>query len=128
MPRNNSAFERVAHRGASGEAPENTIPAFEIAFNQYRCDRVELDLHLTRDGVPVVFHDETLERTTNGVGWLRQFSLREIKSLDAGFQFDPQGKGEFPYRGKGVKVPTLEEVLATFPDRGFFFEIKDRGR
>ena len=120
-------FERVAHRGASSEAPENTLPAFELAFKKYRCDRVELDLHLTRDGVPVVFHDETLERTTDGVGWLRQFSLREIKALDAGFRFDPGGKGEFPYRGKGVKVPTLEEVLTIFSDRGFFLEIKDRG-
>ncbi len=127
MPRSNCVFEKIAHRGASAEAPENTLPAFERAFHQYHCDRVELDLRLTRDGVPVVFHDETLERTSNGKGLLRHFSLREIKALDAGFQFDPAGKGKYPFRGKGVTLPTLEEVLTSFPGRGFFLEMKDRG-
>lgn len=120
-------FEKVAHRGASAEAPENTLPAFELAFNKYRSDRVEMDLRLARDGVPVVFHDETLERVTNGCGRVRGFSLHEIQSLDAGFRFDPRGRGEFPFRGKGVKISTLEEILAAFPGGKFFLEIKDRG-
>lgn len=121
-------FEKIAHRGASAEAPENTIPAFELAFNRYGCDRVEMDIRLTRDGVPVIFHDQMLEGTTNGTGCVRALSVREIKALDAGFRFDPQGNGGFPFRGKDVTIPTLEEVITTFPDRGFFIEIKDRGR
>ncbi len=119
-------FERIAHRGASGEAPENTIPAIRLAVQKYQVDRVEIDLRLTRDGVPVVIHDATLERTTDGKGKVRQSSLAELKRRDAGFWFDREGKKEFPYRAKGVTVPTLEEVLSEFPDTPFCLEIKDK--
>ena len=121
-------FERVAHRGASGEAPENTLEAIRIAVEKYRVDRVEVDLCLTRDGVPVIFHDEILDRTTNGKGVVSEFTLEELKRLDAGFHFDPAARGAFPFRGKGVKIPTLEALLHEFPQTGFFLEIKDRGR
>ena len=126
MPRGSFEFKKIAHRGASGEAPENTLPAFQLAFQKYHCDKVEMDVRLTRDGVPLVIHDATLERTTNGIGRVDQHSLRRIQSLDAGFWFDPAGRREFPYRGKGVRISTLEEVLNQFPDSGFFLELKDR--
>lgn len=121
-------FERIAHRGASGEAPENTIPAILLAVQKYKIDRVEIDLRLNREGIPVVIHDATLERTTNGKGKVREYSLAELKRWDAGFGFDPEGKKEFPYRGKGVTIPTLEEVLTHFPETPFCLEIKDKER
>lgn len=117
---------RIAHRGASGEAPENTIAAIRLAIEKYQVDMVEVDLRVTKEGVPVVFHDATLERTTEGVGPIRDYSLAELKKRDAGFCFDPAGKGEFPYRGKGVTIPTLEELLAQFPETRFCLEIKEK--
>ena len=118
--------ERIAHRGASREAPENTIPAIRLAVEKYQVDRVEIDLRLTSEGIPVVFHDRTLERTTEEHGTLREFSLAKLQALDAGFWFDPQGRKEFPRRGKEIRIPTLEEVLIQFPETNFCLEIKDR--
>ena len=124
--KNSSGFKRVAHRGASGEVPENTLPAVALALQRYQTDLVELDLRLTKDGVPVILHDETLERTTNGKGPVRRQNFRELKTLDAGFRFDPEGKKSFPFRGKGITVPALEEVLRGFPESGFLLEIKEK--
>lgn len=134
MPKNSSVFEelcehypvRIAHRGASEEAPENTLPAIRLAITKYRVDLVEADLQSSREGVPVVCHDDTLERTTNGMGRVSQYPLSELKTLDAAYFFDPSGKGEFPYRGKGVTIPTLEEVLREFPEVRFCLEIKEK--
>ena len=126
MPRSNFGFERIAHRGASREAPENTIPAIRLAVQKYQVDRVEIDLRLSREGVPVVIHDAALERTTDGKGKVRQYSLAELKKRDAGFWFDPEGKKEFPHRGKGVRIPTLAEVLTEFPETRFCLEIKEK--
>lgn len=117
---------RIAHRGASKEAPENTLPAFSLAIQKYQVDMVEMDLQLTQDGVPVVFHDLTLERVTEGQGLLSKHSLAQLKTLDAGFGFDPTGKKEFPFRGKGAAIPTLEEVLTEFPNACFCLEIKEK--
>jgi glycerophosphoryl diester phosphodiesterase len=94
----------IAHRGASGTAPENTLPAFERAV-QLGADMIELDVQLTRDGEVVVVHDWTLERTCDGSGLVRERSLAEIQRLDAGSWFDA--------RFRGARVPTLGEVLAT---------------
>lgn len=127
MQRDSCGFKRIAHRGASGEAPENTLAAFRLAFQKYRSDQVEMDIRLTKDHVPIVIHDAALERTTNGKGLVNQHALKEIQSLDAGFYFDPDGKMKFPYRGKNVKISTLEEVLNEFPNSGFCLEIKDPG-
>lgn len=134
MPRSSSVFEelcerypvRIAHRGASKEAPENTLPAIRLALLKYRVDLVEVDLRSSREGVPVVFHDDTLERTTNGKGRVSQYPLSELKAFDAAYFFDPFGRGEFPYRGKGVTIPTLEEVLREFPEVRFCLEIKEK--
>lgn len=128
MPNASSGFERIAHRGASGEAPENTLPAVQLAVEKYGVDRVEVDLRLTRDGIPVVFHDAKLDRITNAKGPLSKHSLRELKSYDAGFWFDPQGSENFPYRERGVTIPTLEELLTSFPETNFCLEIKEKQR
>jgi glycerophosphoryl diester phosphodiesterase len=125
MPNVNSAFKRIAHRGASGEAPENTLEAVRLAFEKYKVDMVEVDLRLSKDGVPIILHDETLDRTTDGKGPVSHYTVEEIKKKDAGFHFDPEKKGEFPYRGKGVTVPTFQELLKEYPNHGFFLEIKD---
>jgi glycerophosphoryl diester phosphodiesterase len=93
----------IAHRGASGAAPENTLAAFRAALAA-GADGVEFDVHLSRDGVPVVIHDETLERTTTGHGAVGAASAAELAALEAGAWFRP------PLRGEGV--PPLEAVLA----------------
>lgn len=90
-----------AHRGASGYAPENTIPAFRMAA-EMRADGVELDVQLTRDGELVVCHDETVDRTSSGHGPVADFSLEELKRLDF-------CNGNLAY--ERVQIPTLEEVL-----------------
>lgn len=99
----------IAHRGASACAPENTLAAFERAFS-LGADGIELDVTLTRDGVPVVIHDDTVDRTTNGTGAVAQMTLEEIQSLDAGRWCSTEFRGE--------KVPTLAEVLKTVGQRG----------
>ena len=101
------------HRGAAGLAPENTVPSFALAL-ALGADILELDVHATRDGIIVVMHDARLERTTNGNGALCDLALYELQQLDAGYHFT-RGGGDFPYRGHGVRVPTLESVLKQFP-------------
>jgi len=91
-----------AHRGASQRAPENTMAAFALAAES-GADGIECDVHLSHDGVPVVIHDETLERTSDGHGAVGRLSLAALKRLDAGSWFGPDWTGE--------PIPTLEEVL-----------------
>src|SRR4051812_8087205 len=96
----------IAHRGASGTAPENTLAAFRRAAD-LGAPMIELDVQLTADGEVVVIHDFTLDRTTDGVGSVRHRSLAQIRRLDAGAWFAPAFRGE--------RVPTLAEVLQNFP-------------
>jgi len=106
----------IADRGASAEAPEHTIAAFELALQQ-GADGIALDVHATRDGQPVVFHDFSLERTTDGAGAVNAHTLREMKRLDAGVW---RGR-----RFEGQRVQTLQEVLERFRDRTrFWIEIR----
>lgn len=108
-----------AHRGASSEAPENTLASF-VAAEEAGADGIELDIHLTRDGVPVVLHDATVDRTTNGSGAVSRLSLSALRRLDAGSWFAPGFVGE--------PVPTLEEVLDWAGGRlRLNLEIKDFG-
>src|SRR5207249_8341911 len=109
------------HRGAAGIAPENTMVSFRQALAA-GVDYLELDVHGTRDGVVVVIHDSTLERTTNAAGAVRDLSFPEIERLDAGFRFVRDGT--YPFRGQGVRVPSLEELLEEFPDVPLNIEIK----
>jgi glycerophosphoryl diester phosphodiesterase len=112
-----------AHRGGAACWPENTLLAFEKAL-QSGCPLLETDLHMTRDGVIVAFHDDTLERTTDGRGPIWTLDWRELQALDAGYRFSPDGGETFPYRGKGLRVPALHEVMALGPQVRVNAEIK----
>jgi glycerophosphoryl diester phosphodiesterase len=114
----------IAHRGASGFAPENTMPAFSLAIEQ-GADAIELDVRLTADQVPVVVHDATLDRTTDGRGEVRACSLAELTKLDAGARFTPDKGRTFPFRASSIRIPTLTEVLRAFPEVSFLVEIKE---
>lgn len=115
----------LAHRGGAALAPENTLLAFRQAIEWWGADILEIDVQPTRDGEVVVIHDESVDRTTDGRGAVADQSLSEITALDAGFRFTPDGGLTFPYRGQGVRVPTLQEVLDAFPDYRINVEIKD---
>jgi glycerophosphoryl diester phosphodiesterase len=106
----------IAHRGASAAAPENTIAAFELAVTQ-EADGIELDVHLSADGHPVVIHDDSLERTTDGAGPVAARTMRELKRLDAGGWYGPSFRGQ--------RIQTLQEVLERFKGRArFWIELK----
>lgn len=113
----NSNILIVAHRGASGYAPENTMAAFEKAF-QMKADYLELDIQMTKDGKLVVIHDPTVDRTTNGTGEVHQYTYEELCNLDAG--------GWFHKKFSGQSIPTLEVVIATYNRKmGLLIEIKN---
>ncbi len=112
-----------AHRGGAGLWPENTLFAFQKAWD-LGVDVLEMDVHITRDGQVVVIHDSTVDRTTNGTGAVRDLTLAEIQALDAGYRFTPDDGKTYPYRGKGIRIPTLEEVFDAFPDARFNIEVK----
>ncbi len=97
----------IAHRGFSGVYPENTLLAFKKAI-ELCVDEIEFDIKMTKDGIPVIIHDETIDRTTNGKGRICDLTLKEIKSFDAGIKFGE----EF----KGLKIPTFEEALDIIPE------------
>ncbi len=112
---------RMAHRGSRLLWPENTMEAFRGAVALgYRY--IETDVRISADGHVIVFHDDTLERTTNGTGKVVDRSLDGLRRLDAGYHFD--AAGGFPMRGKGVGISTLGEVLAEFPDVHFNIDLK----
>ncbi|MCX8072867.1 MAG: glycerophosphodiester phosphodiesterase [Candidatus Binatia bacterium] len=111
------------HRGAAGQAPENTLPSFALGL-ALGADILEFDVHPTRDGFIVVIHDDTLDRTTNGSGLVRDHALHQIERLDAGYHFSRDGR-DFPFRGHGVRVPTFEAVLKQFPLATCNVEIKE---
>ncbi|MBI3316609.1 MAG: hypothetical protein HYZ85_01215 [Candidatus Omnitrophica bacterium] len=115
----------IGHRGAGAYLPENTLESFDLALGPMQADMIEFDVHRTRDKIPVILHDARLERTTNGSGYIFQKTLGEIESLDAGFRFDPQKNKSFPERGKGLKIPTLEQVFDRYPEKMFAIEIKE---
>lgn len=104
-----------AHRGGAGEAPENTLAAFEIARSLgYRY--LETDVHLTRDGVVVAFHDERLDRVTDRDAAICDLTSAELAAVDAGYTFSTDGGRTYPFRGRGVHVSPLEEILVRWPD------------
>lgn len=110
-----------AHRGGLALSPENTIAAFDRGMAA-GADGLELDVRLSRDGVVVVHHDETLERTTNGRGPVSAHTADELARVDAGYHFTREGA--FPFRGQGIGVPRLEEVLRRYPDAQLIIEMK----
>jgi glycerophosphoryl diester phosphodiesterase len=117
----------IAHRGASADRPENTLEAFRLALAQ-GADAFELDVRITRDGVPVLMHDPALDRTTDRTGLVRRLAAAEVRRADAGAGYlAPDGSR--PWAGRGIGVPTLAEVLEEFPRVPILVEPKvpDRG-
>ncbi|NTX13259.1 glycerophosphodiester phosphodiesterase [Myxococcus sp. CA051A] len=114
----------ISHRGGASLAPENTMEAFRQAVERFHTDMLELDVHVTRDGEVIVAHDDTLERCTDGFGPLAGQTLSELKKLDAGYGFTPDEGRTFPFRGQGVRIPTLREVLRAFPALRLNVELK----
>ena len=104
-----------AHRGASGYAPENTLEAFKLAIIQ-GADGIELDVQLTKDGVPVVIHDETIDRVTAKTGFVKDYTLNELKELTV-------LENRFP-EYNACKIPTLEEVLNAVKPSGIQVNIE----
>jgi glycerophosphoryl diester phosphodiesterase len=92
----------IAHRGVSEFAPENTLPAFDMAIDK-SCDAIEFDVQLTKDLVPVIIHDETIDRTSSGKGYVKDFTLQQLKKYDFGSWFSP--------KFKNATLPTLEEFF-----------------
>jgi glycerophosphoryl diester phosphodiesterase len=113
----------IGHRGAAGEMPENTLAAFERGLADGAVV-LESDVHLTRDGVPVLIHDDEVDRCTEGRGAVRDFDLADLKKLDAGYRFTRDGEAEVE-RGRGHTIPTLEEALHAFPEARFNLELKE---
>lgn len=112
-----------AHRGACGEAPENTMAAFQRAVD-LGVEYIELDVQAAEDGQIMVIHDVTIERTTNGLGGVSAYSLAALQQLDAGYRFSPDDGKTLPFRASDVIIPSLKEVLSSFPNVKFTVEIK----
>ncbi|EMT38159.1 glycerophosphoryl diester phosphodiesterase [Thermoanaerobacter thermohydrosulfuricus] len=105
----------IAHRGDSRNAPENTLASFKRAL-EMGADGIELDVQLTKDGQLVVIHDERVDRTTDGIGFVKDFTLKELKRLDAGIKFDKKFAGE--------RIPTLYEVFELIGHKNFIINIE----
>ena len=113
----------IAHRGGAGLWPENTLFAFRNA-TKMGVDALEFDVHATRDGELVVIHDATVERTTDGSGRVDEMTWEALRELDAGYRWTGDG-ASFPFRGMGLRVPSLEEVLTALPDTRMIIELKE---
>ena len=112
-----------AHRGGGGLFPENTLEAFDYSAKM-GVDFLELDVHSTADGKLVVMHDASVDRTTDGRGKVSELTLAELKKLDAGYLFTNDGGKTFPFRGRGITIPTLHEIFDAFPQMKFNVEPK----
>lgn len=119
----------MAHGGGQGLRPDNTMSAFEHAV-EIGVDVLEMDIHSTSDGVMVVIHDDTIDRTTDGSGFIQDFTFEEIQAFDAGYYWTPEGHiqdaDEYPFRGQGITIPALEELFQAFPDMRMNIEIKQQ--
>lgn len=113
----------IAHRGGRGLAPEGTIAAFDHAMT-LNVDMFEFDTHITKDGHLVVIHDATVDRITNGSGWVNDMTLEEVQDLDAGYNF-VDANGKYSFRDQGVYIPTVAEVFERYPNMRHLIEIKD---
>jgi len=109
---------RIGHRGACGLAPENTLASFRKAL-EIGVDGVEFDAHATKDGELVLMHDDKVDRTTEGTGFIRDLTFEEIRKLDAGMKFKEKFRGE--------RVPAMKEALQLLAGKTIFIEIKQEG-
>lgn len=113
----------LAHRGWRGYYPENTLHALGLAA-QLDIDGLEIDIHATADGELVVIHDDTVDRTTNGSGRVQDYTLAELKKLDAGYWWTADNGRTYPHRGVGITIPTLEELFRMLPGVWINVDIK----
>lgn len=114
----------IAYQGGSKERPENTILAFDHAASLHPNLLLWVDVRPTRDEELVAFSGQNLSRTTNGEGWIGYTDYKDIADLDAAYHFQDE-TGQFPYRGQGIKIPKLQEILERYPDRQFILNIQD---
>jgi glycerophosphoryl diester phosphodiesterase len=117
-------IENVSHRGASGYAPEHTIISYQMGEKMHG-DYIEIDLQMTKDGQLIAMHDETVDRTTDGTGSVKDFTLDEIKELDAGSWFNEKYPESAKDDYEGLQVPTLEEIFQKFgKNASYYIETK----
>ena len=127
--------DNIAHQGGNLEYPDATILAYDAALVS-NVDVLEMDVHLSKDGRLMVMHDENVDRTTDGQGAIREYTLAELKTLDAAYWWPYHSNDDierllmpldqsFPYRGTGVTIPTLDEMFQRYPYQRFAIELKD---
>ncbi|MCA1773362.1 MAG: glycerophosphodiester phosphodiesterase [Halomonas sp.] len=118
------SFQVIAHRGASGHAPESTMAAYELA-HEWGVDYLELDVQITSDGELVVFHDDTIERTSDGEGEINDYTLEELKALDTGTWFNEENPDSADTAFEGAQMLTLDELFDRFGhDARYYIETK----
>ena len=113
----------IAHQGGELLRPSNTLASFDHAL-ELGVDVLEMDIHQTADGVIVLLHDDTVDRTTDGSGVIKEMTFVEIRALDAGYYWTDDDGQSYPYRGQGIVVPTLEEMFQRYPETRMNIEIK----
>jgi glycerophosphoryl diester phosphodiesterase len=111
-----------AHRGDAAHFPENTLPSFQSAI-EIGADVIETDVQQSKDGHFMIFHDDTIDRVTESRGRIGDYTLQELKRLDAGYRYSADGQS-FPFRGKKITIPSLEEALREFPQQRFNVDLK----
>jgi glycerophosphoryl diester phosphodiesterase len=118
-----SRTEIIAHRGGAGLWPENTLYAFEHAVAM-GVDMLDMDVRSSADGVLVLMHDSSVERTTNGMGAVRKLTLAELQALDAAYHWSDDGGQTYRYRDEGITVPTIADVFSALPEARMNIEMK----
>ena len=113
----------IGHRGNRAFAPENTIESFAQAVTA-GAEAIEFDVHLSADGIAVVHHDPSVQRTTDGRGFIERLTFDQLEKFDAGANFTLDAGKTYPYRGKGHRIPSLDEVIEAFPSTPLLIEIK----
>ena len=119
----NRQISVVAHRGGALEAPEESLFAYKKNV-EAGIDELDIDLQMTKDGEVILLHDTTLDRTTNGKGYAKDYTLSQLKHLDAGYYWSPDNGASYPFRGKAITIPTFEEFLINFPQKRVQSELK----
>ncbi len=114
----------IAHQGGERLFPSNTLYAFDEAY-KLGVDMFELDIHQSKDGHLMVIHDDTVDRTTDGQGYIKNMDLAEIQTLDAGYYWTKDGS-TYPYRAQGIKIPTLAELFERYPTMPMVIDIKQK--
>ncbi len=115
------------HRGGSQWRPEHTVDTYKEVARRWPSALLEMDVRLTKDGVVVLQHDAKVDRTTDGTGRIEDLTLAEVQALDAGYDFTTDNGQTFPYRGQGLRIATLDEVLTALPTARWLIEPKTGG-